>query len=85
MREERITMRDVEQYKREVLDRTVLVTPAVAAEILSVSERTVYNLVRDGRINGYARTRGTRGLRIMARELKEYVESIRVDRDRWWE
>ena len=85
MREERITMRDVREYKREVLDQTVLVTPAVAAEILSVSERTVRRLVRDGEITGYARQRGSRGLRILARELKEYVDSIRVERESWIE
>jgi len=78
-------MKDVEAYKREILDESVLVTPNVAAEILSCSERTVYNLVRDGHLHGYSRSRGSRGLRIMARELRDYVNSIRIDREKWWE
>jgi len=82
---ERITPRDVAAYKREVLEQSVLVTPSVAGDILSCSERTVHNLVRDGDLHGYARNKGRRGLRILAKELQEYVGSIKIDRERWLE
>lgn len=82
---ERITQTDVRNYKREVLEQSVLVSPNVAAEILSCSERTVHTLVRDGDLYGYARNKGTRGLRILARDLREYVNSIRIDKERWME
>ena len=78
---EMIKRGDVERYKREILEESVLVTAEVAAEVLSVSERTVYSLVRDGNINAYMRSPKKRGLRILARDLRDYVRSIKVDRD----
>ncbi len=80
---ERITMTDVQNYKMDILNESVLVSPNVAAEILSCSERTVHTLVRDGDLHGYARNKGTRGLRILARELRDYFDSIKIDKTRW--
>ena len=85
VRVERITRNDVEVYKREILSTTLLVAPREAAKILSCSERTVRDLVRCGHIHGYNRTRGTAGLRILARELQDYVQSIKIDKDAWLE
>ena len=82
---ERITRSDVIAYKREILEQTVLVAPREAAQMLSCSERTVYRLVREGEIHAYCRTRGSRGLRILASELREYVASIKIDKERWRE
>lgn len=82
---ERITRSDVVAYKREILEQTVLVAPREAAQMLSCSERTVYRLVREGEIHAYCRTRGSRGLRILASELREYVASIKIDKERWRE
>jgi hypothetical protein len=83
--QERITKNDVEIYKREVLERSMLVAPPEAARILACSERTVYDLVRGGYLHGFNRNKGTRGLRILARELQDYVQSIKIDKDKWLE
>ena len=82
---EQITMRDVAAYKREVLEKSVLVAPNVAAEILSCSVRTVHRLVQEGELHGYSRNARSRGLRVLASELHEYVGSIKIDRDLWRE
>lgn len=86
MNEERITRREVETYKREVLQQTVLVTVDQAAEVLAVSPDTVLRLVRNGRIPSYGE-HGPRskGIRLLAAELREYVRSIRIAPERWWE
>lgn len=76
-----ITKYDVEQYKREFLDRTVLVSSRVASQILSRSERTVHRLVGDGKLTAYAETPTASGRRFLASELREYVESLKVELD----
>jgi len=83
--QERITRGDVENYKRSVLESSLLVAPPEAARILACSERKVYDLVRGGRLHGYSQIRGTRGLRILASELQDYVQSIRIAADDWRE
>ena len=80
---ERITQQDVDTYKFQVLEQSVLVSPDVAARILSVSERTVHTLVREGELHGYSRNKGSRGLRILAKELRDYVDSIRIEPEEW--
>lgn len=82
---ERITKQDVLNYKREILEMTVLVAPAEAAMILACSERTVHRLVRDGEVHAYGRSIGSRGLRLLASELRDYVSSIKIDKDVWRE
>lgn len=80
---ERITAQDVTEYKRELLDQTVLVAAPEAARILSCSERTVRRLVQEGSIHAY--NRPGRALRLLASELREYVRSLKVDADCWRE
>lgn len=82
---ERITRRDIEAYKREVLEQSVLLTPLDAATMLSCSTRKVYQLVQDGQLSGYNQNHRSKGLRLLASELKEYVRSIRIDKDKWKE
>lgn len=82
---ERITRLEVEMYKREILESSVLVSPREACKILSCSESKLYGLVKTGRLHGYAQNRGTKGLRILAAELREYVQSIKIDSDIWRE
>lgn len=82
---ERITRADVAQYKRELLDQTVLVAPAEASQILACSERTVHRLVRDGEIHAYRSSTRLRGLRLLASELRDYVHSLKIDKERWRE
>lgn len=85
MSTERITRQDVRDYKREILEQTVLVAAAEAAMILSCSERTVFRLAREGEFHAYGRSKGSRGLRFLARELREYVDSIKIDKETWRE
>ena len=81
---ERISRHDLLAYKREILDQTVLVAPPEAAMMLACSERKVYTLVKNGDIHAYGK-RGRSGLRLLASELREYVASIRIDKDAWRE
>ena len=80
---ERITRQDLLDYKREILDQTVLVAAPEAASMLACSERTIHRLVREGDLHAYA-LRG-RGLRLLASELRDYVRGLKVDRERWRE
>jgi hypothetical protein len=82
---QRITHSELEAFKRDVLEKSVLVAPAEAARILSCSERKVYDLVRGGDLHGYNKKRGTAGLRLLARELQDYVQSIKIDKNAWLE
>ena len=81
MEREQITDRDVAEYKRELLENTVLVATKTAAEILACSERTVHRMISDGDLHRYSRVPGSRGVRVLARELREYVDSIKVDHE----
>ena len=85
MTQERISRQDVLAYKREILEQTVLVAPAEAALILACSERTIHRLVRDGEVHAYGRSKGSRGLRLLASELRSYVASIKIASDAWRE
>jgi hypothetical protein len=82
---ERITLGEITAYKREVLERSVLIAPAEVSRILACSPRKVYDLVRSGRLSGYAENRKSKGLRILAKELLEYVESLKIGQDDWLE
>lgn len=82
---ERITYSEVEAYKREIMEKSVLVTPATAARILDRTERTVHNLIRDGKLHGYTENKRAKGLRLLASELRDYVESLKVKHKEWHE
>jgi hypothetical protein len=81
----RITRLEVELYKREILEQSVLVSPQEARMILACSETKVYRLVQTGRLKGYSENRKSKGLRLLASELRDYVRSIKVDSDEWRE
>lgn len=83
MPREKITRLEVEMYKREILEQSVLVSPKESAKILACSERKVYDLVRSGRLYGYSDNHGKKGLRILAAELRDYVQSMKIDQDEW--
>jgi hypothetical protein len=79
MTEERITRADVSNYKREILESSVLVTVEVAAEILSKSTKSVHRYLQEGRLTAYDPSgRVTNGVRIRAAELRDYVKNICV-------
>lgn len=80
---EQITMRDVEQYKREILEQSVLIDIATAAQILSVSIRTIRRRVDEGMIATYSDTKDRENTRFLASELRNYVKRMRcIHRDR---
>lgn len=81
---ERITRQDLLDYKREILDQTVLVAAPEAASMLACSERTIHRLVREGRVHAYG-SPGVKGLRFLASELRDYVRGLRIDREKWGE
>lgn len=77
----RITQAEVDAYKREILQSTVVVTVETAAEILSCSVRHVKTLMDEGHLTRHNRHAGRahcNGDRILAAELQEYVRSIRM-------
>lgn len=81
----RITAEDIEAYKRDILDQSVLVKAADAARVLSCSTRKLYNLARDGQIAAYNEQAGMKGMRFLASELRDYVRSLKIDLDSWRE
>lgn len=81
--QERITRRDIESYKREVLEQSVLVTLDDAAAILAVSTRTVRRRVEEGLLSTYSDTSDRENTRFLASELRDYVRRMRtIHRDR---
>lgn len=82
---QRITAEDIEAYKREILDGSVLVSGADAAKVLACSTRKVYDLVREGRIAAYNERHGLKGVRFLASDLRDYVSSLKLDLDGWRE
>lgn len=85
MSKQRISQLEVELYKREVLEQSMLVSPKEAAKILSCSETTIYRRVKDGDLKGYSKDRNSKGLRLLAAGLVEYVQSIKINPDDWRE
>lgn len=85
MPRERITRLEIDGYKREILEQSVLLSPQDVCRALACGERKVYDLVRSGRLTGYSENRKTKGLRILAAELRDYVVSLKIPADDWRE
>lgn len=80
MVKERITRQDIEAYKREVLEQSVLVRLDEAAAIMAVSRSTLIRRVEEGALTPYNDT-GERGrMRFLASELKRYVREMQGNR-----
>ena len=80
---ERITRAEVDQYKREILEQSVLIDINAAAQILSVSTRTIRRRVEEGMIATYSDTKDRENTRFLASELRNYVKRMRcIHRDR---
>lgn len=78
-----ITRVEIDAYKREVLERTVLVTLEDAAVMLAVSTRTIKRRVEEGMLPIYSDTADRSNIRFLASELREYVRRMRtIHRDR---
>lgn len=77
-----ITRNDIERHKREILDQCMLVNIEDAATILSCSKSTVYRKISEGKIGAYNDTGAfTRGTKLLASELRDYVKSSRLTLD----
>lgn len=76
---ERITRHEIDRYKREQLDQTVLVRLEEAAAILAISPRTLQRRVDEGRIQAYNDNRTRKGIRFLASELRTYVRKMKID------
>lgn len=80
---ETITRAEIDAYKREVLERTVLVGIEDAASMLAVSTRTIRRRVEEGMLSVYSDTADRSNIRFLASELREYVRRMRtIHRDR---
>lgn len=83
MVKESITRMEIDAYKREVLEQSVLVSLDDAAAILSVSTSTLRRRVREGLLPTYSDTADRENTRFLASELQNYVKRMRtVYRDR---
>ncbi|MDO8945043.1 MAG: hypothetical protein Q7U75_17815 [Desulfobacterales bacterium] len=74
----RITRQEIDDYKREILNKSVLVTLDDAAAMLSVSPRTLRRRVEEGMIATYSDTPDRENTRFLASELSEYVRRMRT-------
>ena len=73
----RITRQEIDAYKREILESSVLIHLDEAAEILAVSRTTVLRRVDEGRLVAYSDNSTSKGLRFLASELQSYVREMR--------
>jgi len=81
MKDIKITQTDVSRSKERFFKECTLVPVEVAAEVLAVHPSTIYRYIQEGRISSYnGSRRRSKGVRILANELKEYVRSIKIDR-----
>lgn len=78
-----ITRQEIDSYKREFLEKTVLLTLDDAAQVLSVSAKTLRRRVNEGLIATYSDTAERENTRFLASELREYVRRMKtIHRDR---
>lgn len=79
-----ITRNDVEKYKREILDQVVMVRMPEVASALGCSKSSAYSLVREGQLTGHTRDGDIKkGIRVLASELRDYVKTMRIDKNKW--
>lgn len=75
----RITRQEIDSYKREVLESSVLVRLDEAAAIMAVSRSTVVRRVEEGKLTPYNDNGNKKGLRFLASELQKYVREMRQE------
>jgi len=73
---ERITRQEISDYKREILEQTVLVSLRETATILNVHPATVVRRVDEGKLTPYRDNSTGKNLRFLASELRDYVRSM---------
>jgi len=79
MKNEKITRAEINAYKREILETSVLVRVDEAAAILAVSRQTVMRRVEEGKLTPYNDNVTSKGVRFLASELRQYVKQMRID------
>lgn len=77
---EKITRAEIDSYKREILEQTVLIALPEAAAMISVHPRTLLRRAEEGRINTYNDNRTSKGVRFLASELQRYVREMQQTR-----
>lgn len=77
------TTKQITHFKQELIEQTVLITQQDAAKILDCSVPHVTALIRNGCLHAYCRNKGSRGVRLLASELMEYVRSLKIDKENW--
>jgi len=75
----KITRRDIDLYKREILEESVLIRLDEAAKIMAVSRSTVLRRVDEGKLVPYCDNSTRKGLRFLAKDLQDYVRQMRLD------
>lgn len=79
-----ITRNDIDRHKRELLDSSMLVKVKEAATILACSPRTVHTLIQNKELTAYNNTGArSQGTRLLAAELRNYVNSMKIKSDDW--
>jgi PP-loop superfamily ATP-utilizing enzyme len=79
MIKERITRQEIETYKREILESSVLVRFDEATAILAVSPSTLRRRVEEKKITPYGDNRSRQHMRFLASELQRYVSEMRIE------
>ena len=79
MPKSKITRAELTAYKKEILEKSVLVDEHTAARILAISTRTLRRRVSEGRIPAYTDNESRRHMRFLASELRDYVKEMRLD------
>jgi excisionase family DNA binding protein len=77
MVKERITRKEIDAYKREILETCTLIRLDEAATMLAVSHTTVLRRVEEGRLAAYSDNSTSKGVRFLASELQRYVREMR--------
>lgn len=74
----RISRDEIDAYKREILESTVLVRIDEAAVMLAVHPRTIRRMVEERRLEPYNDGQRRNGIRFLASELQKYVREMRA-------
>ncbi len=66
------------------IDKTrFLLRPHKVAQLLDCEVRTVYELVKDGYLEGHNKAPGRRGLRIVTASVYAYIEKHKIPEGYW--
>ncbi len=81
----RFSQNEIDGTRQRYLKDLFLFSVPEVARILSCSDRTVFRLIRDGKLMAAGGRPGNKGIRITGNSLKDYINSITIDPDFWKE